>query len=326
MLGHRFPRRRGFTLIELLVVIAIIAVLIALLLPAVQQAREAARRSQCKNNLKQLGLALHNYHETHSVFPPSFSQWSWKNNPSSGNIDQRPTFKWFVYILPFVDQAPLYNNLNFSVSSRVAPNAQYAGNLIPIYNCPSDPLGDKVLTSGTLYASDFMNSVAAVAPHSYMLSGLVYDCSANGNSPNGYCLTPGGAGFAGDLRTAGDAWDVGHNSDARRIRDIVDGSSNTIAIGEMMPDCYNWSSWMYGDTNTFTTSNGINTAMTAVCQSRGGNWTNWSPGRGFKSMHTGGIQATMADGSVRFITQSLDVNVFQRLGTIQSGDVAALGN
>ena len=131
-------RHRGFTLIELLVVIAIIAILIALLLPAVQQAREAARRTQCKNNMKQIGLALHNYHDTHGSFPMAFSQWSW--NGLSFPVDQAPTFNYHVYILPFIDQAPLYNQLNFSVSSRVAPNAQFAGLIIPAFQCPSDPI------------------------------------------------------------------------------------------------------------------------------------------------------------------------------------------
>jgi len=310
--------RRGFTLIELLVVIAIIAVLIALLLPAVQQAREAARRSQCKNNLKQIGLAFHNYHDALSVFPPAFSQHSWPGAP----IDQRATFNWHVYVLPYLDQAPLYNQLNFSASSRVAPNQQYAGMVLPVFICPSDPMGLRVISSGTKYAPDFMSSVPATAGHNYMLSGHVYDCTADGNSPNGYCLNPGGPGFAGDNRLAGDAYDVGANTTPRRIRDIIDGSSNTLAVAESLPDCYAYSSWIYGDTNNFTTSNGINTRLRDVCQFLGGNFGLWSIGRGFKSMHTGGIQVLLVDGSVRFVGESIDLNLFQRMGTIQSGDIS----
>jgi prepilin-type N-terminal cleavage/methylation domain-containing protein len=106
--------RRAFTLIELLVVIAIIAVLIALLLPAVQQARESARRTQCKNNLKQLGLALHNYHDNFKGFP--MGKFSPKSSPSSGSLSMHPS------ILPFIDQGPLYNTINFNYGSTHASN------------------------------------------------------------------------------------------------------------------------------------------------------------------------------------------------------------
>ncbi len=109
MLRRSFERR-GFTLIELLVVIAIIAILIALLLPAVQQAREAARRTQCRNNLKQIGLAMHNYHDIYNTFPPSFIM---KNPPSANaNSVERSMYGWGALILPQIDQAPLFNRLN----------------------------------------------------------------------------------------------------------------------------------------------------------------------------------------------------------------------
>ncbi len=124
-------RKRAFTLIELLVVIAIIAILIALLLPAVQQAREAARRSTCKNNMKQLGLALHNYHDVFNTFPIG---------QQPGNT--RPN--WRVGILPYMDQAPLYNQLDMVsgdfASPYTAPNDVLAGLIVAVYACPSSPL------------------------------------------------------------------------------------------------------------------------------------------------------------------------------------------
>src|SRR5229473_2794748 len=117
-------RRIGFTLIELLVVIAIIAVLVALLLPAVQQAREAARRSQCKNNLKQIGIALHNYHDTMNVFPPALIS-SGRCSPTTNAVEcalYRPVLNTtgFVLLLPYLDQGPMYNAYNFNVASSVS--------------------------------------------------------------------------------------------------------------------------------------------------------------------------------------------------------------
>src|SRR5689334_25410189 len=109
-----FGRRRAFTLIELLVVIAIIAVLIALLLPAVQQAREAARRTQCKNNLKQIGLALHNYHDTFRLFPPGYVDRNGNPNLTPDN-DLGPGWGWAAFLLPYIDQSPLYSPINFNV-------------------------------------------------------------------------------------------------------------------------------------------------------------------------------------------------------------------
>ena len=125
------PRRKGFTLIELLVVIAIIAILIALLLPAVQQAREAARRSQCKNNLKQIALALHNYESTYGTFPFGVLGTS----GTSSNTNQLTT--WQTLILPFADQTPLYNQYNFNVAFDNVINATNVIALIPAYKCAS---------------------------------------------------------------------------------------------------------------------------------------------------------------------------------------------
>src|SRR5215213_6414670 len=134
----RPPSRRGFTLIELLVVIAIIAVLIALLLPAVQAAREAARRSQCVNNLKQLGIAMHNYHDVVGSFPTSF----WRNTRNvrgSTATDGTNRHSWISMSLPYIEQTPLYNSMNFSLGVGERQNVTAAMTPINVLMCPSDP-------------------------------------------------------------------------------------------------------------------------------------------------------------------------------------------
>ena len=205
-------RRWGFTLIELLVVIAIIAVLIALLLPAVQQAREAARRTQCRNNLKQIGLALHNYHDALGRFPqakvydPNLTQCqSW----ISGN-----GLSWRVLILPYIDQAPMYNGINFSewIECRtLSPSTidPIRKRVLPAYFCPSDPTAP--VTGGTHAGSNYAGMVASG-------KGAVNPPAQSG------C---GGTGFSHGDQTGALAFQ------GRKIAEITDGTSNTALAGEV---------------------------------------------------------------------------------------------
>ena len=146
MLGKNVTlRKRGFTLIELLVVIAIIAVLIALLLPAVQQAREAARRTQCKNNMKQFGLGLHNYHDVHNRFPLP-AVFNFGPGVGSGVGGMETSNVWSLSILPFLDQAPVYNIYNFNLSAYEPSNAAAVQAKLAAYICPSTPRSGKGIT------------------------------------------------------------------------------------------------------------------------------------------------------------------------------------
>src|SRR5262245_39326625 len=152
-------RLRGFTLIELLVVIAIIAILIALLLPAVQSAREAARRIQCVNNLKQVGVALHNYHDALGAFPMGYAARSVYRN---GATDTAPGWAWAAMILPQLEQAPLFDAINFRLAVERADNATAVRSMLTTYLCPSDP------TSGPFPVADAAgNELAMMAPSSY---------------------------------------------------------------------------------------------------------------------------------------------------------------
>ena len=195
--------RRGFTLIELLVVIAIIAILIALLLPAVQQAREAARRSQCQNNLKQIGLGLHNYHDTHKVFPPG--------------VITDTGWAWGTMILPFVDQANLYNTMapggimDLSNATQLA-NAQ---TVLNVYLCPSDPWGSP--QKNTNYAITITPPGGSAATYNIGMSNYT---GASGTSL-GNCEAVSSMG-TGILTI---------NSNIK-VRDVTDGASNTMLVGE----------------------------------------------------------------------------------------------
>ncbi len=194
-------RKKGFTLIELLVVIAIIAILIALLLPAVQQAREAARRSTCKNNLKQLGIALHNYHDSHRTFPPNGVGGTTEN--TGGRYNQNwLAWSGFAMLLPFVDQAPVYNKIDFNYrwdnNNGGTVNNTMARTRIPVFQCPSDP-GSSAFYTGNL------------SPNSYGLStGPASNWSMRRTNP----------GFA-TLRKGS------------MMRDLTDGASNTIVASEL---------------------------------------------------------------------------------------------
>jgi prepilin-type N-terminal cleavage/methylation domain-containing protein len=285
-------RKQGFTLIELLVVIAIIAVLIALLLPAVQQAREAARRSQCKNNVKQLGLALHNYHDTFNIFPLNNSQ-------SAPAITNR---SGFVGMLPYLDQSPIYNQMNMLVSGVVAPNLAFTQVPLPILLCPSDPDGLRILKG----QDAGINITMAVSDYAFNVGDY-----ANGGTNTG--ANGGGQNFAyaNGVTSAGRgvfsrcAWSA-------RMADITDGTSNTIAIGECIGA---WCGWQtgWGFQSFATTAYSINYNNAGLRNSA-------NPGDpnsciGFRSQHVGGAQFLLTDGSVRFVSENISGLVYCALAS-----------
>lgn len=295
------PLRRGFTLIELLVVIAIIAILIALLLPAVQQAREAARRSQCKNNLKQLGVALHNYHDVHSTFPPG---WVGVVNRQP-NVGGEGGFSWGTMILPYIDQAPLYNQFNFTLAMDVAPNRALLNQRLSVFQCPSDPKPD------TFMAEDRNGAQFEMATANYAgVFGTVEldDC---------YTVSPGTA----PLSAQGQCLSNGifyHNSKVK-IRDITDGTSNTLMVGERTT--YNdpvEGPW-YG-----TWSGALPLADDAPARVIG--HAEHLPNGGdhaedFGSFHVGGAHFILGDGHVRFLSENMSQEIFEALGTRAGGEV-----
>jgi prepilin-type N-terminal cleavage/methylation domain-containing protein/prepilin-type processing-associated H-X9-DG protein len=316
-------RRTGFTLIELLVVIAIIAILIALLLPAVQQAREAARRTQCKNNLRQIILATHNFHDAYQQFPPGYI--GMDSNCSSGFYDRFSGLGCLALILAQMDNSPVYQNLDAwkGLEPQIPPPAPCSSTYppwydydntwamsqsrIPTFLCPSDTF------SGTQTYSEF-----------FVLHGYCADSATEGAR----CSPSGGAGTLGGYSTIRD-YNLGRTSylgvsggvgvltnlwrkwngvfggwTKTKIGDVHDGTSNTFAFGEATGgESYNY---------VWITMGSMPTAW-----GMGQNWYQ------FGSAHTGGAHFAMADGGVRFIAQNILARNYRRYSGINDAEPIA---
>ena len=336
-------RKSGFTLIELLVVIAIIAVLVALLLPAVQQAREAARRSQCKNNLKQIGLAMHNYHEQFNCFPISIG---WNQLPVADT--RYGAFSDKVMMLPQLDRMAQYSQINFNTfpfdgngwfgNSNIATQSQR----IPVFNCPSQPF----TISGGLGNHTYSINIGTQGVY----NGTLID---NGGHNGMAC-------FAGATANNPPQPDPVVN-----FRDVLDGSSNTCAYAEFVIDGVGTP--IGQQVKTWVGSGGMTPAqIRASClppnnppddgrqNTRGGAWAwSWTAAGGSyshvmnpnenpcynfngnsgdwagntlqpaSSLHSGGVQVLMADGSVRFISNSINNPTWIAIGTRNGGETVS---
>ncbi len=311
---HRAFHRHGFTLIELLVVIAIIAILIALLLPAVQQAREAARRTQCNNNLKQIGLALHNYHDVHKTFPPGWVDQTFGTSSNWG---------WAVYLLPQIEQANLYGRLqvgnphSLGIALDDPQKLKLMQTPITAFRCPSDTAPE--INDRHTLVSDRQLEISVAT------SNLV------------------AAAGGGDWTVAGKlTGSFGKNSRVN-LRDITDGSSNTIVVGERAWQLFlpTGGAVQCGAATVFGMSagsvNGIMPRMTLAKGRFGINETSDDTmsqpvidrcSRAFSSRHVGGAQFLLGDGSCRFISENIERDqaatngnfVFQNLLNIADGN------
>ncbi len=297
-LHHRHTR--GFTLIELLVVIAIIAVLVALLLPAVQQAREAARRSQCQNQMKQIGVALNNYHETVNCFPmgsrPTGSGASWG---------------FLLALLPQMEKAAVFESVDFNTSQncctwikamQAAKKPDPSSTPLPFYYCPSDPNAGRSLLSGPTGPSPGSGDCGLLYPGNYLgVSGSVgltsmsacFSASTGTNNGNGLL----------------------YSFSRVRFSDITDGSSNTLAVGERgQPKDLTWGWIMCGGNECeqfLSTRAGIISPVNIDA-------TDLNT-LSFWSWHPGGAYLTFADGSVHFLSLNMSFQVYQALST-RNGD------
>ena len=292
--------RRGFTLIELLVVIAIIAILIALLLPAVQQAREAARRSTCKNNLKQIGLALHNYHETHNVFP---SGWIGVEPGVGPNVEFGSGWGWGTMSLPFMDQANLYTQLNFDLDiNNAGQPAGLIDQVLPAFRCPSDPAPNMFVLPEEAGLSMDLATLALANYIGVFGSDELDSCES----------VPAGTA----CKSTGPFY---HNSNTR-FRDITDGLSQTIIVGERKSDesqSPKWySTWVGAVPEGAETFARVLGATDHVPNYKLSHFDD------FSSHHVGGAQFVFGDGRVRFVSENIDIGVYRSLSSIKGGEVA----
>ncbi len=354
-------RRRGFTLIELLVVIAIIAILIALLLPAVQSAREAARRTQCVNNLKQIGLALHNYHQTHNVFAMGCSSGMWD---AVGDYNVKQNMSVHALILPFLEQTQTYNAINFNWGSEDATSVLcYKINMtgtnarIDTFLCPSDPRAGMPDHNNTTNTNSYYGSVGTT-----MTWGLIGHQAPWGSLNVASINMPSTGLFT---------WQASYG-----IQSCTDGTSNTIAfseaavgyqsetplqrlIGLQNVQIPNTAMIYDASANLATTQSIIQLCTTAyqsgsssyIDRQRGENWSHGCmamalfntivPPNAFNdtwthcgrdassravlsnadSYHPGGVNTLMADGSVRFMKDSINQMTWMALGTRMGGEV-----
>ncbi|MBC8355380.1 MAG: DUF1559 domain-containing protein [Planctomycetes bacterium] len=335
----------GFTLVELLVVIAIIGILVALLLPAVQAAREAARRMSCGNNLKQLGLAMHNYHDTYKTFPHA----SRASTPGGWGPS------WYVNTLPFCEQQPMHDAWVFGrqdgwigastndAGGKTRTNiAQSGGRAILSYSiCPSSPLNETYVNRGITWSS----------PSYVALNGSTADSitlAAGSPVPNAYansCNNGNNVDGCGWNQNISSAHGMFTGGVTYRFRDVTDGTANVLMLSENA----NWT-FDATKTNKYDLRNGV-----AWGWPMGGNWSSWNngqlPGRSgwtsciryqpnsdaanqlgasasdqsrrlnspLTSAHPGGVQGTLADGSVRFITDTIELDLLKHLAARDDG-------
>lgn len=327
--GVQVKKRSAFTLIELLVVIAIIAILIALLLPAVQQAREAARRSQCKNNLKQIGLALHNYHDVYNAFP-------------IGGTLETLGCSWRVRILPYIEQVNAYNQISFSggFMGHVSSFQAILRTLrVDVFHCPSSAFpmtGD---------ATSSMNSGGSQIVQYVGISGATPDPAGRDSS---VCSSP-------NVIQSGTYCDNGTfvSFHARQLKDLTDGTSNVMIIAEQSGQVNEkqftanslggWHGTVANTTTSslttsstlaflkasgITASGGYTGGMTTIRHPINAFWTSGAPSSAnsiyevnyvINSFHTGGTHAVFGDGSVRFLAENMSMDTLRRISVMNDG-------
>ncbi|GAB4127139.1 DUF1559 domain-containing protein [Thermopirellula anaerolimosa] len=318
--------RLGFTLVELLVVIAIIGILIALLLPAVQAAREAARRSQCSNNMKQIALATHNYHDVYKVLPPGKITLATGNDTVAGPW----LTNWAIAILPYIEQKPLYDQYNFNVVNEHPNNVAVVQTYVDAYACPSDldvnsletPESANIAVSGITLPQYRHGSYRAMVGYS-----LGHKNVTQGGWWDGREYLDGSGNFRMPREWAGVYHVVDNRLKNESFASVIDGSSNTMAFGELHRPknktrrgtfwAYSYTSYNASQATPYSGSLQANqwydvcvpnVPTDNICK------------RGWGSFHPGGMNIALVDGSVRFLSTVVDLNIWKAIATAQGGE------
>ena len=324
-----YSKRSAVTLIELLVVIAIIAILIALLVPAVQKVREAAARTQCINNMKQLGIGIHGYHDVHKRIPPNATHilYNWTGSSVSidgvtytgdRNIPGKYTWTWIARILPYIEQGNLATR--HDIPNGTLGNAQPGlGAIIPVLTCPS---ATERPNPATTWANTGWNQVAMGLINYKGVSGSNWGINGLGSSTFTTAFPVADPDPAIDRRGLDRGNGIFYRSDGARrlaLNGITDGTSNTFMIGEAMHShdqhCGGWAMPNY--------VNGT-CAIPLNYPDAGKTFTNWPNRYSFKSNHSGGGNFCLADGSVRFVQEGINIQTYRALATIRGGETVSL--
>jgi prepilin-type N-terminal cleavage/methylation domain-containing protein/prepilin-type processing-associated H-X9-DG protein len=307
MSGH-IKKRHAFTLIELLVVIAIIGILIALLLPAVQAAREAARKASCKSNVKQLGVAINTYESMNKMYPIN---WGLNPGPPATNPSVRG-FSWICMVLPYMEEKPTYDQIDFNLT--IAGNRLVAERVLGAFHCPSDTHDG---TCANVVVCSAVTNYKAVA-------GANWEGTTSGSYRR-----PGsraGVGTSYDGLDQGDGWCCRGASDSppiigpitTTVAQVTDGTSNTLAIGEAVPEFCNWSGWFHFEGAIATCAVPLNYLITSEPATVSGKWQDAMT---FRSRHKGGCNFAYLDGHVKFLSNDSNANTLAAMATIDGGEI-----